>query len=62
VFSSACRPRLDGLYTMDRFNGQTVLAKPYVEVNWTKGIDQKTGKPLDSTPARTSRPMPGSEI
>jgi alcohol dehydrogenase (cytochrome c) len=38
------------LYTMDRFNGQTVLAKPYVEVNWTKGIDQKTGKPLDYDP------------
>jgi alcohol dehydrogenase (cytochrome c) len=38
------------LYTMDRFNGQTLLAKPYIEVNWTKGIDQKTGKPLDYDP------------
>jgi alcohol dehydrogenase (cytochrome c) len=35
------------LYTMDRHNGQTLLAKPYMTVNWTKGIDQKTGKPLD---------------
>src|SRR6202049_3615578 len=35
------------LYTMDRFNGQTVLAKPYMEVNWTKGIDQKTGQPVE---------------
>jgi alcohol dehydrogenase (cytochrome c) len=40
------------LYTMDRFNGQTVLAKPYMEVNWTKGIDQKTGKPLDYDPTK----------
>ena len=40
------------LYTMDRHNGQTVLAKPYMEVNWTKGIDQKTGKPLDYDPAK----------
>jgi alcohol dehydrogenase (cytochrome c) len=40
------------LYAMDRFNGQTVLAKPYVEVNWTKGIDQKTGKPLDYDPSK----------
>jgi alcohol dehydrogenase (cytochrome c) len=40
------------LYTMDRFNGQTVLAKPYMDVNWTKGIDQKTGKPLDYDPAK----------
>jgi alcohol dehydrogenase (cytochrome c) len=40
------------LYTMDRFNGQTVMAKPYMEVNWTKGIDQKTGKPVDYDPAK----------
>ena len=38
-------------YTMDRGNGQTVLAKPYMDnINWTKGIDQKTGKPLDYDP------------
>jgi alcohol dehydrogenase (cytochrome c) len=36
------------LYTFERSNGQTLLAKPYLEnINWTKGIDQKTGKPLD---------------
>ncbi len=29
-----------------------VGAKPYMEVNWTKGIDQKTGKPLDYDPAQ----------
>jgi alcohol dehydrogenase (cytochrome c) len=40
------------VYTMDRFNGQTVMAKPYVEVNWTKGIDQKTGKPVDYDPKK----------
>jgi alcohol dehydrogenase (cytochrome c) len=40
------------LYTMERSNGQTVLAKPYMEVNWTQGIDQKTGKPLDYDPAK----------
>jgi alcohol dehydrogenase (cytochrome c) len=40
------------LYTMDRFNGQTVMAKPYMEVNWTKGIDQKTGKPIDYDPTK----------
>ncbi len=39
------------LYTMERANGQIVLAKPYMDnVNWTKGIDQKTGKPLDYDP------------
>jgi alcohol dehydrogenase (cytochrome c) len=40
------------LYTMERANGAMVLAKPYMEVNWTKGIDQKTGKPLDYDPAK----------
>jgi alcohol dehydrogenase (cytochrome c) len=41
------------LYTMDRFNGQIIGAKPYMDdVNWTKGIDQKTGKPLDYDPAK----------
>jgi alcohol dehydrogenase (cytochrome c) len=40
------------LYTMERSNGQMVMAKPYIDVNWTKGIDQKTGKPLDYDPGK----------
>src|SRR5215471_14776317 len=41
------------LYTMERSNGQMVSAKPYMSnINWTKGIDQKTGKPLDYDPAK----------
>jgi alcohol dehydrogenase (cytochrome c) len=40
------------LYTMERANGTMVLAKPYMEVSWTKGIDQKTGKPLDYDPSK----------
>ncbi len=40
-------------YTMERANGQMVAVKPYMEgVNWTKGIDQKTGRPVDYDPAR----------
>jgi alcohol dehydrogenase (cytochrome c) len=39
------------LYTMERANGQMLLAKPYLQnVNWTKGIDQKTGKPVEYVP------------
>ena len=38
-------------YTFERGNGQLLLAKPYMDnINWTKGIDQKTGKPLDYDP------------
>jgi alcohol dehydrogenase (cytochrome c) len=41
------------LYTMDRHNGQILGAKPYMDnVNWTKGIDQKTGKPVDYDPGK----------
>jgi len=40
------------LYTMERANGQTLVAKPYMEVTWTQGIDQKTGKPLDYDPTK----------
>jgi alcohol dehydrogenase (cytochrome c) len=40
------------LYTMERANGAMVGAKPYMEVNWTKGIDQKTGKPVDYDPTK----------
>jgi alcohol dehydrogenase (cytochrome c) len=41
------------LYTFERSNGQTILAKPYVEnINWTAGIDQKTGKPVDYDPKK----------
>jgi alcohol dehydrogenase (cytochrome c) len=38
-------------YTMERANGAIVQAQPYMEgINWTKGIDQKTGKPVDYDP------------
>jgi alcohol dehydrogenase (cytochrome c) len=40
-------------YTLDRINGSIVMAKPYMDnINWTKGIDQKTGKPIDYDPNR----------
>ena len=39
------------LYTMERANGAMVAVKPYIDnVNWTKGIDPKTGKPVDYDP------------
>jgi alcohol dehydrogenase (cytochrome c) len=41
------------LYSFERANGQTVVAKPYLQnINWTAGIDQKTGKPVDYDPNR----------
>jgi alcohol dehydrogenase (cytochrome c) len=41
------------LYTMNRADGRLLLAKPYMKnVNWTDGIDQRTGKPLDYDPKK----------
>jgi alcohol dehydrogenase (cytochrome c) len=41
------------LYSFERANGQPVMAKPYMErINWTAGIDEKTGKPVDYDPGR----------
>jgi alcohol dehydrogenase (cytochrome c) len=38
-------------YTIDRTNGQFIKSEKYVnDLNWTKGIDQKTGKPVEYSP------------
>ncbi len=50
------------LYSFERANGQTVMAKPYVpKVNWTAGIDQKTGLPVDYNPNRDIQAYSGRQ-
>jgi alcohol dehydrogenase (cytochrome c) len=50
------------LYSFERANGQTLLAKPYVDaVNWTKGIDQKTGMPVDYDPTKDIQVYSGQQ-
>jgi alcohol dehydrogenase (cytochrome c) len=40
-------------YTLDRQNGQFLKATQYADkVTWTKGIDPKTGKPVDYDPRK----------
>src|SRR6266545_1043840 len=40
-------------YTLDRNNGQFLRADQYQEkITWTKGIDPKTGKPVDYDPTK----------
>ncbi len=40
-------------YTLDRSNGQFLRADQYQEkITWTKGIDPKTGKPVDYDPTK----------
>ena len=39
-------------YSLDRNNGSFIKGSQYVnELNWTKGLDPKTGKPLEYNPA-----------
>jgi alcohol dehydrogenase (cytochrome c) len=39
-------------YTLDRVNGSFIAAKRYTDqLNWTVGLDPKTGRPLDYDPA-----------
>ena len=40
-------------YTMDRATGEVILAKPFVPMNWSTGVDLTTGRPAlvaDKTP------------
>jgi alcohol dehydrogenase (cytochrome c) len=51
------------VYTMDRNNGQIVGVKPYMDnINWTRGIDPKTGKPLDYDPTKDIQTYSGVAI
>jgi lanthanide-dependent methanol dehydrogenase len=32
-------------YTIDRATGEVLVAKPFVQMNWSTGVDMKTGRP-----------------
>jgi lanthanide-dependent methanol dehydrogenase len=42
-------------YTLDRTNGTLLVAKPFIHVNWAKGIDLKTGRPIEDPSKRTKQ-------
>ena len=41
-------------YVLDRTTGELLLAQPFVVVNWAKGIDLKTGRPIVDPEKMTS--------
>jgi len=43
------------LYVIDRTSGKLLAANPYVKVNWAKGIDMKTGRPIDTDVIQKAR-------
>lgn len=45
-------PKNGYFYVIDRENGKLISANNYVPVNWAKGIDVKTGRPIENPEAR----------
>jgi quinohemoprotein ethanol dehydrogenase len=45
-------PKNGFFYVLDRTNGAFISADPYVYVNWAKGVDSVTGRPIENDFAR----------
>ena len=41
-------------YTLDRETGELLAAEPFAYINWAKGIDMSTGRPIEDPAKRTS--------
>jgi PQQ-dependent dehydrogenase (methanol/ethanol family) len=44
-------PKNGFFYVLDRATGKLISAKPYAVVTWAKGIDAKTGRPIENPAA-----------
>ncbi|HEX6840150.1 MAG TPA: methanol/ethanol family PQQ-dependent dehydrogenase [Stellaceae bacterium] len=42
-------------YVLDRTNGKLLAANAYVKVNWAKGVDMETGRPIETEVAAKAR-------
>jgi len=42
-------------YTLNRADGTLLVAEPFVYLNWAKGIDMKTGRPIENPEKRTKQ-------
>jgi quinohemoprotein ethanol dehydrogenase len=45
-------PKNGFFYVLDRVTGEFISAEPFADVNWAKGIDPKTGRPIENPEAR----------
>ncbi|HXC58412.1 MAG TPA: PQQ-binding-like beta-propeller repeat protein, partial [Steroidobacteraceae bacterium] len=59
-------PKNGFFYVLDRLTGELLSAEPYARVTWAKGVDLKTGRPIETRQARlydkftvTQSPGPG---
>jgi len=44
-------PKNGIFYVLDRVTGEFISAEPFVQVNWTKGFNEKTGRPIENQEA-----------
>jgi PQQ-dependent dehydrogenase (methanol/ethanol family) len=49
-------------YVADRTNGKLISAEPFVEVNWAKGIDLKTARPIEVEGKRAGAGAVGKDV
>jgi len=49
-------------YTLDRNNGQFLRGQPFTTVNWTAGLDPKTGRPIDYDASKTIQDYAGKAV
>lgn len=47
-------PKNGFFYVLDRATGQLISADPYIPLNWAKGVDPKSGRPIEVEGARYS--------
>ena len=59
-------PKNGFFYMLDRLTGELLSAEPYAKVTWAKGVDLKTGRPVETRQSRmydrytvTQSPGPG---
>jgi quinohemoprotein ethanol dehydrogenase len=45
-------PKNGFFYVLDRITGELLSAQPYAKVTWAKGVDLKTGRPIETKQAR----------
>lgn len=45
-------PKNGFFYVLDRLTGELLSAQPYAKVTWAKGVDMKTGRPIETKQAR----------
>ncbi len=45
-------PKNGFFYVLDRLTGELISAEPFAKVTWAKGIDKKTGRPIETENAR----------